>query len=57
MKHSLFVPDTQDEIEGQVDFVVFAEGLVHFRNTWFLYYGMADSKVGVACFTPSEFPV
>jgi len=27
---------------------VFIEGLVHFRNKWFLYYGAADSTVGVA---------
>ncbi|MBB5055502.1 putative GH43/DUF377 family glycosyl hydrolase [Granulicella aggregans] len=25
----------------------FAEGLVHFHNRWFLYYGCADSAVGV----------
>ena len=26
----------------------FVEGLVRFRGRWFLYYGMADSRVGVA---------
>lgn len=26
----------------------FAEGLVHFHSRWFLYYGCADSAVGVA---------
>jgi beta-1,2-mannosidase len=26
----------------------FAEGLVYFRNQWFLYYGCADSLVAVA---------
>jgi predicted GH43/DUF377 family glycosyl hydrolase len=26
----------------------FVEGLVFFRGRWFLYYGMADSRVGVA---------
>ena len=25
----------------------FAEGLVRFKNKWFLYYGTADSMVGV----------
>jgi predicted GH43/DUF377 family glycosyl hydrolase len=25
----------------------FAEGLVRFANKWFLYYGCADSLVGV----------
>jgi predicted GH43/DUF377 family glycosyl hydrolase len=27
---------------------VFIEGLVYFRNKWFLYYGCADSRVAVA---------
>ncbi len=31
----------------------FAEGLVHFRNRWFLYYGCADSAVGVAATEPN----
>lgn len=43
-----FMPDTKDENFGQVDNVVFVEGLVHFQDTYFLYYGMADSKLGVA---------
>ena len=30
----------------------FVEGLVSFRGRWFLYYGMADSRVGVAVWTP-----
>ena len=30
----------------------FVEGLVPFRGRWFLYYGMADSRVGVAVWTP-----
>jgi predicted GH43/DUF377 family glycosyl hydrolase len=41
-------PSAKDEIEGQVPNVVFAEGLVSFRGRWLLYYGMADSRVGVA---------
>jgi beta-1,2-mannosidase len=41
-------PTTSDEIEGQVPRVVFAEGLVQFQKRWFLYYGMADSRIGVA---------
>jgi beta-1,2-mannosidase len=36
------------DLEGQVDQVCFAEGLVPFRGTWFLYYGMADSRIGCA---------
>jgi predicted GH43/DUF377 family glycosyl hydrolase len=26
----------------------FAEGLVFYQRKWFLYYGAADSRVGVA---------
>ena len=44
----LLEPTTDDEIEGQVPRVVFAEGLVRFRERWLLYYGMADSRIGVA---------
>jgi predicted GH43/DUF377 family glycosyl hydrolase len=36
------------EQRGQVDDVVFAQGLVLFRDRWHLYHGMADSRVGVA---------
>jgi predicted GH43/DUF377 family glycosyl hydrolase len=43
----LLEPTTADEIEGQVPSVVFAEGLVRFRGQWLLYYGMADSRIGV----------
>jgi len=45
---AILEPTTADEIDGQVPRVVFAEGLVHFRDRWLLYYGMADSRVGVA---------
>lgn len=33
---------------------VFIEGMVYFKNKWFLYYGCADSFVGVAIFDPSK---
>lgn len=33
---------------GQVNHVVFAEGLVEFHGDLLLYYGMADSHIGVA---------
>jgi len=42
------VPSTPEEEKGQVDLVVFAEGLVQFKGRWFLYYGQADQTVGVA---------
>lgn len=41
-------PDRPYEIEGQVNQVCFLEGMVPFRDRWFLYYGTADSKIAVA---------
>lgn len=41
-------PDKPYEIEGQVNQVCFIEGLIYFRDKWFLYYGTADSKIAVA---------
>ena len=41
-------PDKEYEVTGQVNNVCFVEGLVHFKNQWFLYYGTADSKIAVA---------
>ncbi len=35
---------------------VFTQGLVYHQGKWFLYYGCADSKVGVAVFDPSTSP-
>jgi beta-1,2-mannosidase len=45
-------PRAEDEQNGQVNNVVFSEGLVYFRNRWLLYYGMADSVLGVMVHTP-----
>lgn len=43
------------EKSGQyVNGTVFIEGLVYFREKWFLYYGCADSRVGVAVFDPHK---
>ncbi|UJH67049.1 glycoside hydrolase family 130 protein [Allomuricauda sp. SCSIO 65647] len=45
----LLKPTLPHEITGQYKSgTVFAEGLVHFGSKWFLYYGTADSFVGVA---------
>ena len=33
---------------------VFLEGLTYFRNKWYLYYGCADSRVGVAVYNPNN---
>ncbi|MFK7845436.1 MAG: glycoside hydrolase family 130 protein [Rhodothermales bacterium] len=41
-------PNTLLEQEGQIANVVFIEGLVKFKGTWFLYFGMGDSGIGVA---------
>ncbi len=41
-------PDKPYEIHGQVNEVCFVEGLVRYKNKWFLYYGTADSKIAVA---------
>jgi beta-1,2-mannosidase len=42
-------PELQYEKTGQYAAgTTFAEGLVYFRNKWFLYYGCADSLVAVA---------
>lgn len=33
---------------NEVNNVVFSEGLVQFNGKWFLYFGMGDSRIGVA---------
>ena len=48
-----FTPDKPYEITGQVNNVCFVEGLCHYKNQWFLYYGTADSKIAVAV-SPQE---
>lgn len=41
-------PELPFEKSGQyVDGTTFVEGLVFFKDTWYLYYGTADSMVGV----------
>ncbi|WP_158992793.1 glycoside hydrolase family 130 protein [Mucilaginibacter sp. L196] len=41
------------EKSGQyVNGTVFIEGMTYFNKKWFLYYGCADSRVGVAVFDP-----
>lgn len=48
-----FVPTEPFEKSGQYPAgTVFIEGLVYFKNKWFLYYGCADSRVGVAVYEP-----
>ncbi len=46
-------PDLPHEIKGQYKAgTTFVEGLVFFKGKWFLYYGTADSMVGVAVKEP-----
>jgi predicted GH43/DUF377 family glycosyl hydrolase len=46
--HPLFEPEMSYEIHGQVQNVVFPCGAAIIKNTLFVYYGGADSVVGVA---------
>ncbi len=48
MSNYFIAPDKPYEISGQVNHVCFAEGLVNYKDKWFLYYGTADSKIAVA---------
>jgi predicted GH43/DUF377 family glycosyl hydrolase len=41
-------PNQPGEEIGQVNNVVFIEGLVYHEGQWLLYFGMADSLIGVA---------
>jgi len=45
-------PEDKFEIEGEVDQVIFVEGLVFHQNRYLLYYGTADSRIGVAVYKP-----
>ena len=45
-------PEADFEKEGEVDLVCFVEGLVFHQNRYLLYYGTADSRIGVAEYTP-----
>ena len=48
-EESFFRPEKDYEKTGQYKSgTVFIEGLIPFQGHWFLYYGTADSAVGVA---------
>ena len=50
-----FVPTEPFEKSGQYPAgTVFVEGLVYYKNKWFLYYGCADSRVAVAVYNPTD---
>lgn len=42
------VVSAKNEQLGQVNEVVFCEGMVQFHGKWFMYYGQGDSELGVA---------
>ncbi len=48
LNHYFMKPERSYELVGEVNNVCFLEGLVQFKNQWFLYYGTADSKIAVA---------
>ena len=50
-----FQPQLPFEMTGQYQQgTTFLEGLVYFRNRWFLYYGCADTAVAVAVCDPAK---
>lgn len=55
LDHPFFKPELPFELTGQyVAGVTFLEGLVYFQEKWFMYYGCADSVVGVAIWDPKK---
>ncbi len=49
-----FIPEASFEKSGQYPAgTVFIEGLVLHNKKWYLYYGCADSRVGVAVYDPA----
>lgn len=51
--HPFLKPEHDYERSGQyVSGTTFVEGLVPFEGKWYLYYGTADSRVGVAVWDP-----
>ena len=54
MADNFIHPDKPYEKAGEVNNVCFVEGLVYFKNRWFLYYGTADSKIAVAVRSEKE---
>ena len=50
-----FIPSESFEKSGQYPAgTVFVEGLVYFKQKWYLYYGCADSRVAVAIYDPNK---
>ena len=47
-------PKIDYEKVREVNKVCFVEGLVFFKEKWFLYYGTADSKIAVAVYDTAK---
>lgn len=48
-------PEKEYEKSGQYKSgTTFTEGLIHFNDRWLIYYGTADSRVGVVSWDPSR---
>jgi predicted GH43/DUF377 family glycosyl hydrolase len=54
LEKNFLKPDKPYEINGQVNQVCFIEGLVPYKNKWWLYFGTADSKIAVAVYQDGE---
>ncbi len=54
MNYPWLEPTTYEDQHGLVSNVTFVEGLVHFKGTWFTYYGQSDSTLGVATYKVGE---
>ncbi|MEI6479077.1 MAG: glycosidase, partial [bacterium] len=50
----IFEPETKYELEGQIPNVVFPCGIVKDEGKFFIYYGGADSVIGVATVDENE---
>jgi predicted GH43/DUF377 family glycosyl hydrolase len=48
LPYALFSPESEWEIKGYVNNVVFPTGTALFGNTLFIYYGAADSEIACA---------
>lgn len=48
LERPLLRASAENEKNGQVNHVCFCEGTVQFKGKWLMYYGQADSELGVA---------
>jgi predicted GH43/DUF377 family glycosyl hydrolase len=52
VRNSFLRPESASETGGQIPDVSFVQSLVFFKGRWLLYYGMGDSRIGVAEYRP-----